>query len=262
MREVSHSRYLRLFFSFFISFILNLMFLLRFAKPKNYLPKITTNLHDAARIDANKRLILNIEKCIQDSQVGPLMPLPIRLLEGMSGQRFRQLLNKLIKIPISGSYLEIGTFKGSTAISALYQSQRTAILIDNWSEFGGPKETALKNLARHCPTAVLNFVDQSFEDFCKVNTREKIAIYFYDGGHSFEEQRMAVKFIDKLNFDKLIFIVDDFRWETVRKATSDEINHLGSSLVQSWIILPSEKDRLFRYGNWHNGYFIGLLSKL
>lgn len=260
--EMSQFKKIRVVSSFFNQLHRNLMFLLRFARPKEEQPRITTSLHDAARIDASRDLILNIEKCIQDSQVGPLMPLPIRLLEGMSGQRFRSLLNKLIKIPISGSYLEIGTFKGSTAISALYQNQRTAILIDNWSEFGGPKETALKNLMRHCPTAVLNIVDQSFDDFCKVNTREKIAVYFYDGGHSFEEQMMAVKFIDKLNFDKLIFIVDDFRWETVQKATSDSIGSLSSSLVQSWIILPSEKDRLFRYGHWHNGYFIGLLSKI
>lgn len=260
--EMNPFKKMRVVFSFFNQLHRDLMFLLRFARPKKRQPRITTSLHDAARIDASRDLILNIEKCIQDSQFGPLMPLPIRLCEGMSGQRFRSLLNKLIKIPISGSYLEIGVFKGSTAISALYQNQRSAILVDNWSEFGGPKKTALKNLTRHCPTAVLKIVDQPFDVFCKVSTGEKIAVYFYDGGHSFEEQRMAVKFIDNLNFDKLILIVDDFCWETVQKATSDSIGSLSSSLVQSWIILPSEKDRFSRYGNWHNGYFIGLLSKI
>jgi hypothetical protein len=104
-------------------------------------------------------------------------------------------------------------------------------------------------------------MDLEFSEFYRAPVNQKIFLYFYDGGHSFEEQRLAVDLINSLNFDNLIFVVDDFSWETVQKATSEGLRFLNSVVVKTWTILPSENDELFRYGEWHNGYFICLISK-
>ena len=42
-------------------------------------------------------------------------------------------------------YLEIGTWKGSSICSAMCNNKITCVAIDNWSEFGGPKNIFLEN---------------------------------------------------------------------------------------------------------------------
>jgi hypothetical protein len=261
MRDIRTWRGTKAILIFYKQFCLDFIFFLRFAIPKASKPSVATKEHGFTRVDNCKTYISYVEKCILQSQEGPLLPFPIRILQGMSGQRFRVLLNNLARIPISGSYLEVGTFKGSTAISALFQNQRSAIFVDNWSEFGGPKKTALENLKKLIPNTLWNVIDQDFKTFSTTKIQEKIAIYFYDGGHSFEEQKLAVSLIDSLNFDYLVFIVDDYSWGTVQQGTLEGLNSLSSKLVQSWEILPNKDDKLFRYGNWHNGYFVCLMSK-
>lgn len=238
-----------------------LEFFFRFAKPRITRPNIVDDEFHLKPLNRQDSLTLEVDRCIRDSLDGQLMPFPIRLLQGMSGQRFRVLLNKLAQIQISGSYLEIGTFKGSTACSALYQNQRSAILVDNWSEFGGPKMTAYSNLSKFCPESNIQFVESTFEKFYSTPVDNKIFLYFYDGGHSLEEQRMAVTLIDSLQFDYLILVVDDFSWETVKSGTIEGLKSLKSTIVKSWTINPSNDDKLFRHGEWHNGYFISLISK-
>ena len=251
----------KIFINLLSQFYQTLEFFFRFAKPRITRPNIVDDEFHFDTVEPQDSLALEVDRCIRDSLDGQLMPFPIRLLQGMSGQRFRVLLNKLAQIQISGSYLEIGTFKGSTACSALYQNQRSAILVDNWSEFGGPKMTAFTNLSKFCPESNIQFVESTFEKFYSTPIDNKIFLYFYDGGHSLEEQRMAVTLIDSLHFEYLIFVVDDFSWETVKSGTIEGFKSLKSTIVRSWTIYPSNNDKLFRYGEWHNGYFISLISK-
>ncbi len=69
----------------------------------------------------------------------------LRFIDGMSGQSYRYVLNKMLSV--DKNYLEIGTWRGSTACSALDGNQISAWLIDDWSEFGGPAGDALKNVS-------------------------------------------------------------------------------------------------------------------
>lgn len=252
---------IKIFINFFSQYYQTLEFFFRFAKPRITRPNIVDNEFHIDNFEPLDSLTLEVDRCIRDSIDGQLMPFSIRILQGMSGQRFRALLNKLAQIQISGSYLEIGTFKGSTACSALYQNQRSAILVDNWSEFGGPKMTAFNNLSKFCPESNIQFVESTFDKFYSTPFDNKIFLYFYDGGHSLEEQRMAVALIDSLHFDYLIFVVDDFSWGTVKSGTIEGLKSLKSTIVKSWTIKPSDDDKFFRYGEWHNGYFISLISK-
>lgn len=64
-------------------------------------------------------------------------------LEGFSGTKTRHFYNNLL---VDGArYLEIGTWKGSSVCSAMYGNKATVVCIDNWSEFGGPKDEFLVN---------------------------------------------------------------------------------------------------------------------
>ena len=58
-------------------------------------------------------------------------------LNGFTGRSFRHLLNSLCKMQ-NCTYLEVGTFCGSSLVSALYGNHgkiKKAYAIDNWSEF-------------------------------------------------------------------------------------------------------------------------------
>jgi hypothetical protein len=178
----------------------------------------------------------------------------------MSGQNFRYLLNQFVRNVPSGDYLEVGVWKGSTAISALWNNKKHAILVDNWSEFDGPKKQAAAQIKKFINLNRFNLLDLNFKNFYNIPPKNKIGVYFYDGGHSHDEHKMAVKLIDKLNFDCLIFIVDDYNWESVQIATQEGLQALKPKLVASWRILPSEQDVFHKFGSWHNGYLIALIS--
>ena len=261
MDNIALFKKIKIFIGFFSQFYQTLEFFFRFEKPRITSQNILDDEFHFGNFDLQDSLTLEVDRCIRDSLDGQLLPFSIRILQGMSGQRFRTLLNKLAQIQISGSYLEIGTFKGSTACSALYQNKRSAILVDNWSEFGGPKMTAFSNLSKFCPESNIQFIESTFEKFYSMPVDQKIFLYFYDGGHSLEEQKMAVTLIDSLHFDYLIFVVDDFSWKTVQSGTIEGLKCLKSTIVKSWTIEPSDNDKFFRYGEWHNGYFISLISK-
>src|SRR5271156_5203500 len=67
-------------------------------------------------------------------------------IEGMSGRKYRIFINNLVKNVRNPRYLEIGTWAGSTLCSAINGNDVTAVAIDNWSEFGGPKDRFQANL--------------------------------------------------------------------------------------------------------------------
>ena len=56
------------------------------------------------------------------------------LIDGMSGRAFRCFLHNLCEFP-NTSYLEIGTWKGSTLCSAMNENN-VFVGIDNFSQFG------------------------------------------------------------------------------------------------------------------------------
>ena len=55
-------------------------------------------------------------------------------LNGLSGRKFRSMLNNLIEIYNTPKYLEIGSWHGSTACSVCYKNTVDITCIDNWSQ--------------------------------------------------------------------------------------------------------------------------------
>jgi hypothetical protein len=71
------------------------------------------------------------------------LPPEIRYMEGMSGKKYRYLINNLVGSIDNARYLEIGSWKGSTACSAIYGNHCRSLCIDNWNHFlwGASKES-------------------------------------------------------------------------------------------------------------------------
>jgi hypothetical protein len=184
----------------------------------------------------------------------------IRFIDGMSGQSFRQVLNQLLSN--RNSYLEVGTFKGSTGVSATFGNQVDGYFIDDWSEFDGPASNALRNLSRAARSGSnLSIISGDFKTFdFRALIRRPVDVYFFDGPHSVSDHQIGAEVIHQLTFERLLFIVDDWNWEQVRIGTKHGLAGLAEKLIFRVEIFSTSKRR-FRFSRWHNGYaFFGLRS--
>ena len=73
------------------------------------------------------------------------LPAELLALTGMTGTKTRRFYNAKCSRP-NTSYLEIGTWHGSSSVSALYSNEVDATFIDNWSQFGGSKDVLVSAL--------------------------------------------------------------------------------------------------------------------
>ena len=70
----------------------------------------------------------------------------LKFMDGMSGRKYRYLINNLVEGLPDARYLEVGSWAGSTACSAIYGNNVKATCIDDWSHWGGPKQQFLENM--------------------------------------------------------------------------------------------------------------------
>lgn len=137
------------------------LFLSTFCKVRSRTPRMLSKYSTSEEICGLVNQIVNEALYSKKYQ----MSFSTRSLEGMSGQRFRKLLNKLICDLNVTKYLEIGTFRGSTAISALYRNdQCRGLLVDNLSQFGAEKRKLISNLNKFKILSRVNLIDSDFRE--------------------------------------------------------------------------------------------------
>ena len=94
-----------------------------------------------------------VEASLSSAELGVSnLPSSVLSMPGMSGKAFRMFMNNLLgSVPAEDrSYLEVGVWSGSTFASALYGNEGVrAVAIDNWSQFGGPKDAFIGNVRRY-----------------------------------------------------------------------------------------------------------------
>jgi hypothetical protein len=154
-------------------------------------------------------------------------------IDGMSSDKVRHLLNNLCRHMDDTRYLEVGTWKGSTLISASYKNEGTFIGVDNFQYFGGPKEAFYKNRELFSEHSQVSFFEESCWDL-DLNNIPKINVYLYDGKHSQIEQYRAYTHFDSILEDHFITIVDDWNVPHVRTGTFDAFRDLGYKVEYQW----------------------------
>lgn len=188
-------------------------------------------------------------------------------LEGMSGKKYRHFINNLCSEIKDCRYLEIGCWKGSTSCSASYDNDIQAFIIDNWEEFGGPKNEFENNIKRCVDESNSNTNIEFLEsDYKEVDYSDlgKYNIYFYDGPHKYEDQYNAIGLAYESLEDNFIFICDDWNWDFLREATRKSIEDLNLKTHMEMEIIvpvPDQNGNVFKDSDWHNGYFIASFSK-
>jgi hypothetical protein len=184
-------------------------------------------------------------------------------LEGYSGNYTRHFYNNMLTLDDT-RYLEIGTWKGSTVCSAMYGNKANVLCIDNWSEFGGPKQEFLNVFNKYKSENNASFVEGNCFTM-DVSNLGKFNIYLYDGDHSYDSHYKALTYYINNMDDTFVFIVDDWNWQQVRDATIKSIKDLNLTTVYekeirtSWdnSVPPLHEIRK----TWWNGMYVAVLKK-
>lgn len=208
-------------------------------------------------------LYQSLQKALQ--MPSPL-PKEIQSIDGMSGQRYRALINHIIASAPEASYLEIGSWAGSTATAAMYGNTARVLCIDNWSQFGGPRDTFFANIEKvKTPLHQFDFIEQDFRkvDFSSIGL---FKIYLFDGPHEESDQYDGVMIALPALDEQFILIVDDWNWRKVRVGTLRALFDANCSIEASveirttWNNLHASISG--KESDWHNGYFVGVIRKM
>lgn len=193
------------------------------------------------------------------------LPEDIRDIDGMSGQKYRSFVNNLVHVYPDPYYLEIGSWAGSTATSALYGNSAHALCVDNWSEFGGPRSEFFSNMDKVISEDIhFRFLEQ---DFRRVDFRSigHFNIYLFDGPHEEEDQYHGVTLAQPALLDPFVLIVDDWNWRSVRIGTFRGLVDAGCHVESSIEIRTTVNNKHPVVANsasdWHNGYFLAVVRK-
>jgi len=193
------------------------------------------------------------------------LPDHIRYMDGMSGKKYRYLINNLIAATPDARYLEIGSWAGSTACSAMWGNKIKMTCIENWEHFGGPKDAFFNNVAASKNDDVeFTFIENSYENV-DYTTVGKFNVYLFDGPHEEEHQYNGIVNVNPALDDVYTLVVDDWNWASVRNGTYNGLAKSNQTIVAK-IEIRTSFDEVHptlanQNSDWHNGYFIAVIKQ-
>jgi hypothetical protein len=158
-------------------------------------------------------------------------------IEGMSGAKTRHLYNNLCNLP-GCRYLEIGSWKGSSTVAALFGNDASGTAVDNFSQFGGPVGEFRDNVQRFLRPGQVELVNADAWEYLQSEAAAALAgrrpvVYVYDGSHAYEDQRLAIVRAAPHLARVAVVVVDDWNWDDVRRGTADGIADAGARVLWS-----------------------------
>jgi hypothetical protein len=187
-------------------------------------------------------------------------------MPGMSGRRYRIFINALIGALVPDArYLEVGIWQGSTLCSAITGHPAKAIAIDNWSEFGGPRDAFQQHLQQFVgDTTAVRIIDDDFRrvDFSSL---EKSNVFLFDGPHQEVDQFDGIVRAQPALDRHHVLIVDDWNLEWVRAGT---FRAFGALPIEVKYLLEirttldnTHPEHHSAASDWHDGYMVAVIEK-
>ena len=193
------------------------------------------------------------------------LPHSVRLMSGMSGKKYRYLINNLISFLSDARYLEIGSWKGSTACAAMHGNKCKVTCIDNWSHHGTNNQDFFDNTKASLSDDIeFTVIEKDFRqvDYSNIG---KYNVYFFDGPHEEIDQYDGVVLAQPALDFEYILIVDDYNFDRVRKGTQSAIKDLNLKVLAELTVLSSIDNDTptvhHEKSEWHNGYYIAVIRK-
>lgn len=202
------------------------------------------------------------------SQIDPDTEQGKEILEyqGFTGTKTRHLYNNICSRLQDVRYLEIGTWYGSSSISAIYKNQVNALFIDNWCQFDGDSKIFVKNLGKFNEKSNCYLIESDCWNIDLKSFKNKFNVYLFDGDHTEADHYKSLQYYYPVLEDQFIFMVDDWCWPDVRDGTMRAIRDLNLKIQFRHEEFLSSDDLLNMpehngKQSWWNGIGIFLLSK-
>jgi len=122
------------------------------------------------------------------------------------------------------SYVEVGTFRGTSLIAALLGNEGSDIVgIDDFSLSEGSRERLDDNLSRlRLDQAATIFEGDVFEIVPAGALGERrVGVWYYDATHDYDSQVQGLRIAEPYLVPGALLIVDDTDWERVARALDD-----------------------------------------
>lgn len=120
------------------------------------------------------------------------------------------------------SYVEMGTYKGTSLIAAMLGNNGDFVGIDNFSFSNGSREELAANLERFGCTHAEILEGDAFELLRRgALAARRIGVYYYDNGHEYQQHLDGLRLVEPHLASPALMIVDDSDWERVSRATAD-----------------------------------------
>lgn len=199
---------------------------------------------------------MNIQQAFADAeQLKSKIPAEyIEKLTGLASPKVWHLLNNLCAQ--AENYLEIGTYMGSSLMSALYGNDHvSATAVDNFCM----KPHTRGHFFRNVEHLKFTFIEQDCFTINPAIFVKPIDLYFYDGRHDYEDQYKAIKHFAPAMKSEFTFICDDWNNSHVREATFQGIKDSGLEVVE---FKEVKNDLMKDKAGWWCGIAVFKLKKI
>jgi len=180
-----------------------------------------------------------------------LATLPLEI-EGYATENKLMLLNLAAgHLEPDEVYVEVGCWRGLSLAGAAHENQDAPIYAcDDFSRMGASRELLQEVLERHTEPGHVHFFDQDFRTFLKAAPwgTARVGAYFYDGGHSFQDQFAALELIQPHLAEQALIVVDDTNDLPVRRA-----NRLFMRYNPGFDLLRDVRVKEYQDRAWWNG---------
>ena len=126
-------------------------------------------------------------------------------------------------LPAAESYVEVGALRGTSLIAAMLDNERKDfVVIDDFSMRDASRLQLERNLRRFGLTGA-TIVEGDALDVLRGDAlrARSVGVYYYDAGHTYEQQLEALRLVEPHLAPEALVIVDDSDWDAVARAVSD-----------------------------------------
>lgn len=118
-------------------------------------------------------------------------------------------------------FVNIGIWHGFSFLAGIKNNpNKRCIGVDNFSEFGDPREQFIKRFIA-LRSSSHHFYDVDYKEYFSNIHAGKIGFYIYDAEHSYENQLEGLRIAERFFSEDCVILVDDTNLDEARQATMD-----------------------------------------
>ena len=147
---------------------------------------------------------------------------PLCLMPRMSTFAIAAVINRAVALmPRDAAFVNVGVWHGFTFLAGMAGNrERRCIGVDDFSQFGGPRDAFLARFERH-RSACHAFHEMDYRAYFAERHEGSIGVYLYDGEHSYDNQLRGLETAEPFFAPGCVIVVDDTNLAEPRRATLD-----------------------------------------